>query len=361
MNELFSPDAYARVQKLPDLLLPWYDSHKRDLPWRINTDPYRVWISEIMLQQTRVEAVKEHYLHFLRTLPDVHALAECREDTLFKLWEGLGYYSRARNLQKAAKIIDRNGFPRTERGLRSLPGIGDYTAGAIASIAFEEATPAVDGNVVRVLSRLLGDERSPTFLKKALRDLLACAYPPLRRGDFTQSLMELGATVCLPASPLCLTCPLLQLCDTHSDALPAREPKAVRRKIPVTVLLFHNGSRIALCKRENGLLRGTYGFFTIERAMEQEDAARFLQDAGLNRFALGKEIKHNHVFSHIEWNMTAFPVACETDVSSLTLPESIARDGIVCTRFQALSYHEKSYVERELSLPTAFRWCLQYL
>lgn len=182
-----------------------------------------------MLQQTRVEAAKEHYIRFLRELPTVQELAACPEDKLFKLWEGLGYYSRARNLQKAAKIVAETDFPHTAAELKKLPGIGDYTAGAIASIAFEQPSPAVDGNVIRVLSRLLGDSRSPEALKTAFAEELAPAYPEKRRGDFTQSLMELGATVCLPSSPLCLTCPLFALCKTRGDAPAAKKQKSERR------------------------------------------------------------------------------------------------------------------------------------
>ena len=179
--------------ELPEKLLPWYDAEKRDLPWRADTDPYRVWISEIMLQQTRVEAAREHYLRFMRELPDVQALAACPEDRLMKLWEGLGYYSRARNLQKAARqIVETGGFPADYEGLLKLSGVGQYTAGAIASIAFSQPVPAVDGNVIRVLSRIFADERPPETLKKVFTDELGANYPKTRCGDFTQSLMELA-------------------------------------------------------------------------------------------------------------------------------------------------------------------------
>ncbi len=360
-----------RVQKLaalPALLLPWYGKNRRELPSRENTDPYRVWVSEIMLQQTRVEAAREHYVRFLRELPDVHALAACSEEKLFKLWEGLGYYSRARNLQKAAKIIAEKGFPRDVAGWRSLPGIGAYTAGAVCSIAFGQPIPAVDGNVVRVLSRLLGDARPQQALRGEFEKELAPAYPKERCGDFTQSLMELGATVCLPSSPLCLTCPLLSLCETKSDALPTREKKAERRKTAVTLLLFTDGAHVALCKRSAGVLKGMYAFFSAETALPEEEVRRFLSAAGMKDFSVGNGAEHKHVFTHIEWDMTAYPVylpAQSRDESGpfdpdrkLRMPEELLPDGCAHSGFGALQWFSKDYAERNISLPSAFRWAL---
>ena len=343
------PDRAAALADLPDLLLPWYDEHKRDLPWRKNTDPYRVWISEIMLQQTRVEAAKEHYVRFLAALPDVQALAECPEERLFKLWEGLGYYSRARNLQKAAKMVAERGFPHTAKEWKALPGIGDYTAGAIASIAFEEPSPAVDGNVIRVLSRLLGDGRDQETLKGAFAEALRPAYPAARRGDFTQSLMELGATVCTPLSPQCLVCPLFSLCKTKSDALPQKREKPPRKMTDATLFLFRDGERVALCRRTQGVLRGMYGFFMLEQSMDAEQAAAFLREAGVRGFSLGAPAAHRHVFSHVEWNMTAYPVllSSPTDLAGVCSP--------VCTPPE---WFDGGRVAREISLPSAFRWCL---
>ncbi len=346
------------LRQLPALLLPWYDKNKRDLPWRKNTDPYRVWVSEIMLQQTRVEAAKEHYIRFLKELPTVQALADCPEDKLFKLWEGLGYYSRAKNLQKTAKIAAKQGFPRTADELKKLPGIGDYTAGAIASIAFEQPSPAVDGNVIRVLSRLLGDARDQETLKSAFARLLAPIYPHERCGDFTQSLMELGATICVPSSPLCLACPLLSICKTKSDALPTKKIKAERRKTDVTLLLFQSQSGAALCKRTEGVLKGMYGFFMLERAMTSEDVKIFLQSAGMKEFSIGAPHEHKHVFSHIEWNMRAFPVYSEENAARLC-PVTDRQEYL--SEFSSLEYFPKEKIEQELSLPSAFRWCLKLL
>ena len=207
----------AILQQLPGALLPWYEENKRDLPWRKTREPYNIWLSEIMLQQTRVEAVKGYYARFLEKLPSVEALASCDDEVLHKLWEGLGYYSRVRNLKKAANVIlEQYGgqFPREHGDVLALPGIGDYTAGAICSICYDAPTPAVDGNVLRVISRLLNDP-SPIDLpatKKAVTAALAEIYPP-RAGDFTQALMELGATLCGPnRAPDCEKCPCHSFC-----------------------------------------------------------------------------------------------------------------------------------------------------
>ena len=202
----------ADFSRLPDVLLPWYDEYHRELPWRQTKDPYKIWLSEIMLQQTRVEAVKGYYARFLDALPNIATLAEADDELLHKLWEGLGYYNRVRNLKKAARQIMELGgeFPREYEGVLALPGIGEYTAGAICSIAFEQKTPAVDGNVLRLVSRLTAD-RTPIDLpayKKQVRQMLLEIYPD-RAGDFTQALIELGATVCGPnKAPDCENCPL---------------------------------------------------------------------------------------------------------------------------------------------------------
>ena len=201
-----------QYNRLPKVLLPWYRANARDLPWRKDREPYHVWVSEIMLQQTRVEAVRGYYERFLKALPDIKSLAEIPEEALLKLWEGLGYYSRARNLQKTAKcILENHGgvFPKSYDAVRALPGIGDYTAGAVCSICYEMPTPAVDGNVLRITARMSGNT-APIDLpetKKAVANALKEVYPKGHCGDFTQSLMELGACVCTPKSPKCGGCP----------------------------------------------------------------------------------------------------------------------------------------------------------
>lgn len=334
------------LKQLALRLLPWYDKNKRDLPWRENTDPYRVWVSEIMLQQTRVEAAKEHYIRFVRELPDAAALAACPEEKLLKLWEGLGYYSRAKNMQKAAKMIAEEGFPDTAEALGKLPGIGRYTAGAIASIAFGRAAPAVDGNVVRVLSRILEDREEQDVLRVRYFAELAPAYPEERCGDFTQSLMELGATVCLPASPRCLLCPVRDLCAVRGDALPAKRAKPERRETDMTVFLFAGEKGIWLCRRESGVLAGMMQFYNEERAMTPPEAEAYLRGAGLQRFALRKAGGHRHVFTHLVWHMQAYAVQTEEDLSALPGLHSLRR-------------FAKKEAEESISLPSAFRWCLR--
>ncbi|MBQ3141261.1 MAG: A/G-specific adenine glycosylase, partial [Clostridia bacterium] len=263
-------------------LLDWYAQNKRVLPWRENTDPYRVWVSEIMLQQTRVEAVIPYYLRFLERFPSVQALADAPEDELLKAWEGLGYYSRARNLQKTARIVcEKFGgrFPSDYEQLLKLPGIGVYTAGAIASIAFEKPTPAVDGNVLRVLSRLTEshDDITEPAVKARFTQLLADVYPSTRRGDFTQSLMELGATVCVPNGPArCGQCPLAQLCKAQlhgiQHLLPVKAPKQTRRSEDKTVLLLRCGQRYAVRRREpDGLLGGLWEFPSLNGTLSAQE------------------------------------------------------------------------------------------
>ena len=338
----FGKTEYDTARKLPDLLLPWYDANKRILPWRENTDPYRVWISEIMLQQTRVEAAKEHYVRFLRELPTVQDLADCPEDRLLKLWEGLGYYSRARNLQKAARLVAENGFPSTAQEWRKLPGIGDYTAGAIASIAFGQPEPAVDGNVIRVLSRLFGDGRPQDILKREFALLLKDTYPRTRCGDFTQSLMELGATVCLPRSPKCLFCPVFGLCGTRSDRLPLMPEKRPRKRADMTVFIFSTPRGIGLCRRKEGVLKGMWQFYNAERKMTAAEAEEFLKTLGIADAETGRAHFHKHIFTHIEWAMTAYVVRTAT-----LLPE--------------LSYFPAEEIGEKIALPSAFRWCMDLL
>ena len=315
MSEHFPAELLAQ---LPGLLVPWFLRAKRDLEWRNDPTPYRVWISEIMLQQTRVEAVKPYYDRFLAELPDVAALAAADETRLLKLWEGLGYYRRARNLQAAAKKIvrDHGGvFPSDYDGVRGLPGIGDYTAGAILSIAFGKPFPAVDGNVLRVVSRLAAsraDTDSPK-VRRELTDALAAVYPAGHCSEFTQSLMELGATICLPnGAPLCTTCPLAGICLTSknglTDEIPVRKAKAARpvKEFAVVVLRDADG-RFAVRRRpETGLLAGLYEFPNLEgrpgeTALKNAFRAVRIRESG----------KAKHVFTHVEWDMTLY--LAETD------------------------------------------------
>ncbi|MDD5937770.1 MAG: A/G-specific adenine glycosylase [Clostridiales bacterium] len=305
------------LEQLPIPLLTWYRENARVLPWRSDPTPYHVWVSEIMLQQTRVAAVLDYYRRFLAELPTVADLAACPEDRLMKLWQGLGYYSRARNLQKAARqIMEKHGgvFPGCYEDIRALAGVGDYTAGAISSIAFGIPVPAVDGNVLRVVSRVTGDRRDITRpeTKNAVRQALLDTMPRDVPGDYNQALMELGATVCLPnGAPLCGRCPAADLCAARREGitaeLPVKAPKKARRVEERTVYLIFRQGRVALRRRPaRGLLAGLWEY-------PNEPAHWPCPVAGETAFGgVGK-----HIFTHIEWHMTAYLVRGESE----TLPE----------------------------------------
>lgn len=306
---------------LPTLLLPWYTISARDLPWRRDREPYHVWLSEIMLQQTRVEAVRQYYIRFLTALPTIADLAAAEEDRLYKLWEGLGYYTRVRNLQKAAKIImtaHSGRFPNEYAAIRALPGIGDYTAGAIGSICFELPTPAVDGNVLRVISRVTASAApiDTTATKRTVTQALATIYPEGHCGEFTQALMELGATVCAPnGAPHCADCPLSMVCLAHerglTQTLPVKSPKKARRREEKTVFLFHCGTHWAIEKRpKHGLLAGLWQFPNIEGKWKAEDALRLAAEWGVEPIELERELQRTHIFTHVEWHMTAYYMEC---------------------------------------------------
>lgn len=306
---------------LPGRLLPWYEQNRRDLPWRRDREPYHVWLSEIMLQQTRVEAVKGYYARFLAALPTVEALAAADPELCHKLWEGLGYYSRVRNLQKAAQVIvnDLGGvFPRDYAGIRALPGIGDYTAGAVGSISFELPTPAVDGNVLRVAARLRLDPRpvDQPAVKKELTAALAAIYPAGRCGDFTQALMELGATVCLPGgAPRCEACPLSDLCEAHRAGaeltVPVRTAKKPRRQETMTVFLLQSPEGLALRKRPNtGLLAGLWELPHVPGLLEPEEALAQAAAWGIAVTELEQQVTRRHIFTHVEWEMRGYFFRC---------------------------------------------------
>ncbi|MBO4309414.1 MAG: A/G-specific adenine glycosylase [Clostridia bacterium] len=301
-----------------DALLGWYRSNARDLPWRHTRDPYRVWISEIMLQQTRVEAVKPYYARFLEAFPTVFDLAAAPEDRLLKLWEGLGYYSRARNLQKAAQMVVRDyggEMPADETLLRSLPGIGDYTAGAIASIAFGLPVPAVDGNVLRVLSRAVGsrDDIADPAAKSRFRSSLRSVIPT-DASAFTQSLIELGACVCVPnGDPKCAVCPLAPFCVANRDdltaELPVKSSKKPRRIENLTVFIIRDGARTALRKRPPaGLLAGLYEYPNVRGHLSPHEVPAVIRTMGFAPLDVRRVEDAKHVFTHIEWHMIAYTV-----------------------------------------------------
>lgn len=291
-------------------LLRWYRIHKRELPWRATHDPYKILVSEIMLQQTRVEAVKEYYLRFLERFPTAQSLAEAEEDEVLKYWEGLGYYSRARNLHKAALAIAKEGFPRTWEGVRALAGVGDYTAGAICSIAFRMPCPAVDGNVLRILTRLLADEKNidESKTKAEFSAMLKEVYPE-EAGDFCQALMELGAIVCVAnGAPLCGACPWETLCRAHlsgrEEAFPVRNEKRERRVENLTVLVLEHCGKYAIMKRgEKGLLAGLWQF----PLFDEVDPAEYGE--------VVKQKKAKHIFTHVEWHMTGYLVKAKKEFS----------------------------------------------
>lgn len=298
--------------KTVDFFLDWYELNARILPWRSEPKPYYVWVSEIMLQQTRVEAVKGYFERFIETLPDVKALAEAEDEVLLKLWEGLGYYSRVRNMKKAAiRIMEEYAgeIPADYEALCKLPGIGAYTAGAIASIAYGLPEPAVDGNVLRVMKRIAGslDDISKETVKRELREDLKTVMPIGRCGDFTQSIMELGALVCIPnGKPLCEQCPVMHLCrafhEDTIDRIPVKPAAKQRRMEEMTVYVMEYDGKFALHKRgEKGLLAGLWELpNSVGKKSAQEVAEQF---PVLAIEALGKA---KHIFSHVEWHMTGY-------------------------------------------------------
>ena len=335
-----------RLKKLPGVLLPWYRENKRDLPWRADREPYHVWLSEIMLQQTRVEAVKGYYARFLAALPTIEALAGCDDELLHKLWEGLGYYSRVRNLKKAAQVVmDAHGgvFPGEYAQVRALPGIGDYTAGAVCSICFDQPTPAVDGNVLRLLARIQ-DDPTPIDLparKKAVQAQLAAVYPA-EAGDFTQALMELGATLCGPnRKPECHQCPCRDFCLGYlrgtAESLPVKTPKKGRREEDLTVFILRCGEYYALEKRpDTGLLAGLWQFPNIPGKLDGPQAVQWAAEQGLKPRDLRRISEKKHIFTHIQWNMTGIYL------EAAQMPD-------------AFQWFREDAVRENAALPTAFR------
>lgn len=341
------------LQKIVGPLLAWYRQNARDLPWRRDKDPYHIWVSEIMLQQTRVETVIPYYERFLKELPTLESLAEAPEEKLLKLWEGLGYYSRVRNMQKAAAVVCEkfNGvFPENFEDIRALPGIGAYTAGAISSIAFEKPTPAVDGNVLRVITRLTGNptELGDPKLKERITADLAAVYPAGHCGEFTQSLMELGALVCLPNQmPKCDSCPLKSLCYAKRNNMqlqfPVKAEKEARKKESKTVLLILCGEKAAIRKREaGGLLGGLWEFPNIDGKADLKEIAAWLTEKGLTVQSIAKAVEKKHIFTHIEWDMTCYVVSCGNTNSEFT-------------------WVTAEMLKEQISLPTAFRKFLPFI
>lgn len=334
------------LKQLPEALLPWYQEHKRDLPWRKDQEPYHVWLSEIMLQQTRVEAVKGYYQRFLTALPTVEALASCDDDALHKLWEGLGYYSRVRNLKKAAQVIisKHDGvFPGEYAHVLALPGIGEYTAGAICSICFDQKTPAVDGNVLRVISRITNDPTPidlPAY-KKQVNEILKEVYPA-EAGDFTQALMELGATICGPnRKPDCEACPCKNFCmafkhDT-AEALPVKLPKKGRREEKMTLFICSCQGKYAVEKRKDtGLLASLWQFPHVEGHLDTQQAVDAAKEMGLHPQEIFFALEKEHIFTHVRWDMRGYYMEAADPVDTW-------------------QWYTAEEIEANIPLPTAFR------
>jgi A/G-specific adenine glycosylase len=349
-----------------DYLLDWYDLNARILAWREDPNPYYVWVSEIMLQQTRVEAVKFYFERFVNTLPNIEALATVEEEKLHKLWEGLGYYTRVRNLQKAAKIImnEYNGvMPANYEELLKLPGIGSYTAGAIASIAFHITQPAVDGNVLRVMKRVAGsyDDIMKSSVKKELEQDLREIIPSDRPGDYNQAIMELGATVCIPnGKPLCEKCPIMHLCNAYQQGIemdiPVKTAKKPRKIEDKTILLMERNGEYAIHKRESkGLLAGLWEFPNIEGKLTASALEEMLNKQGLQNFTIENLGEGKHIFSHIEWHMVGYLIRMN---EAMTVKEP-SFDGYLpennIASKEKYIWASVKKIDKEYTLPTAFK------
>lgn len=331
-------------------LVTWYEKNARVLPWRENADPYRVWVSEIMLQQTRVDAVISYFHRFMEALPTIQDLADTDEETVLKLWEGLGYYSRARNLKKTAEIVcsEYGGeFPKEYKKLLALPGIGKYTVGSISSIAFGLPRAAVDGNVLRVITRLQENDRDimDEKFRKEIAETLEEFYPKDKCSEFTQSLMELGAIICVPnGAPKCEECPLKSGCKAYLnntwEQYPVKKEKPKRKKVDKTVFIMRFSDEIAVQKGEDtGLLAGLWKLPNVEKKLKKTEIEEWLEEQGIPFSTIEKAKKVKHIFTHIEWHMQCYEVLCESK-SDL---------------YEWVSLEE---LDGRIALPTAYRKCL---
>lgn len=342
----------TKTTYIQEELLYWYDNEYIMLPWREDTDPYKIWISEIMLQQTRVEAVIPYFERFIKRLPTIKELAEVEEDELMKLWQGLGYYRRAKNLQFAAKQImdDYHGvMPKTAKDLKNLKGIGDYTAGAISSIAFNQVEPAVDGNILRIFARLFGvkEDIRKNSIKKELTELYKPFIPNDRPGDFNQALMDLGRKICIPSkNPKCEECPIMNNCYAYNhsmqDTIPYLSKKKAQKQEDMTILIFMNTNKVWLKKRpENGLLASLYEYTTLEGHLTKEDVRKYVNNS---KITIQELPKSKHMFTHIRWDMVGYLVDIHND--------KIDDIGL---------FVEIDEVETIYSIPTAFKTYTNWL
>lgn len=348
------------LEEIERPLLSWYDAHRRILPWRENPTPYNVWVSEIMLQQTRVEAVKPYFKRFMESLPSIKDLAYAEENKLLKLWEGLGYYNRVRNLQKAALQIEEEyggKMPEDYEEILKLKGIGSYTAGAISSIAFGKPYPAVDGNVLRVISRLRMDDADilSTRTKSRVEQDLRRIMPGDRPGDFNQAMMEIGAMVCVPnGAPHCADCPFETMCMAHRAGVETKYPKKAEKKKrsieKKTVLVIRDENKAALSKRpEKGLLAGLYEFPTMEGHRSAKEVVSYLKEKGLLTIRIQPLLEAKHIFSHKEWHMIGYMVR----VDELAAAEKKKPEDWL--------FVEPERTEKEYPIPSAFSAYTDYL
>ena len=337
------------MKDLAEKITDWYVEHKRSLPWRKDKDPYHVWISEIMLQQTRIEAVVSYYHRFLKELPTIHDLASVEEEKLLKLWEGLGYYNRARNLKKAAVIITEKyhgKFPTTYEDILSLPGIGEYTASAIASICFSLPEVTIDGNVLRVYTRVFEDGSVIDLEKekRRIRNTLMKIVPSCS-GDFNEGFMELGETICIPGGiPKCSECPLYDICLSrkHGTSLkyPVRLEKKEKKLEHYTVFIFYYKNYFLLEKRvDTGLLHGLWQFPNVEGTILQEEVERYCRNLDIEPLKIEIGISYTHIFTHKKWVMNSYYIEIsQKDKNKLT--------GVFVTKRER---------EEHYSLPGAFQ------
>lgn len=349
---------------IPEKLTAWFTLHQRILPFRENKDPYRIWVSEIMLQQTQVDTVLPYYNRFMEAFPTVFHLAEAEVDQVFKLWEGLGYYTRAKNLLKCAKTLAENYegvFPSSHKTALTLPGIGPYTAGAILSIAYDQKVPAVDGNVMRVISRLyaLHEDIAVSKTRKLIEEIVQKLIPE-NAGDFNQGLMELGALVCTPQNPKCSQCPLADECSAQAfglqNQLPVKTKKTASQTIETAAGILRRGGRYLVIKNHEGLLSGLWGFPLAEGATKTL-ACDSLMATITQNFGYKIEDMHavgtaKHVFSHKTWNITVYDI----EISAMVRDTAPAMND-VSTEIKWLNKEEIA----ELAISTAFKKVMKFL
>lgn len=342
-------------------MLRWYDHQARILPWREDPQPYKVWVSEIMLQQTRVEAVKPFYDRFLKALPTIEDLAFCKEDKLMKLWEGLGYYNRVRNMQKAAlQVMEQFGgqLPSDYEELLTLSGIGSYTAGAISSIAYQKKAPAVDGNVLRVITRLTLNEGDilKQSVKKEVEKQVMEIIPEDRPGDFNQSLIELGAIICVPNGvPKCQECPVAFCCQAFKtgriDEFPKKKQKQKRKIEEKTVLVIQETDRVGIHKRDRkGLLPGLYELPNLSGHLTQEEVIDYLEVSGFRPLRIQPLETAKHIFSHVEWRMIGYVIRIEDLTNKEEKDNSLD-----------LIFEDPKKAEEHYSIPAAFSAYTAYM